>query len=419
MFPVPFNDRQRLQALASYGVLDTASEDAFDALTRIACRTFAVPIALVSLVDSDRQWFKARTGLNASETAREVAFCAHAIVADHTLVVRDAIEDPRFRTNPLVTGAPNVRFYAGAALVTAEGFRLGTFCIIDHAPRPEFCEADIATLEDFARTTMRLLEMRRANQASNAMSHEATAAEDARKDVFALVAHEIRSPIATMIGVTRAIEGRTFGPLSDPRYAVFLTALNETAEQIGEVTDRMLNFARFGSGEIELKEETVGVDRLLDAAVRAAAGVVTPKKIILEVRQAEEGLTLNLDPTLANQMLTNLIANAAKVSPSGGRISLTALSTESGSVAIMVSDNGPGISDTAIAEVSEGRNSVGLPACNTSGGTGLGLPLVRRLVELHGGRLTLKRRMPSGTVATLQFPPYRRFEANSPAARSA
>jgi len=135
MFPKPLDDEYRLDALNSYAVLDTPPEPAFDRVTRSAASLFDVPIAVVSLVDRDRQWFKSCVGLDASETPRGTAFCAHAIMRDSVMVVPDASADPRFADNPLVTGPPGIKFYAGAPLVTAEGFRLGTLCIIDTKPR--------------------------------------------------------------------------------------------------------------------------------------------------------------------------------------------------------------------------------------------------------------------------------------------
>ncbi|OQK36628.1 diguanylate cyclase [Vibrio vulnificus] len=131
----PDNEPQRIADLHSLHILDTAAEERFDRITRIARRLFDVPIALVSLVDEDRQWFKSCIGLNASETPRDISFCGHAILGTDTLIVEDASQDARFADNPLVTGEPHIRFYAGVPLMFEHSSCLGTLCIIDSKPR--------------------------------------------------------------------------------------------------------------------------------------------------------------------------------------------------------------------------------------------------------------------------------------------
>ena len=132
---LPPDERLRLEALRRLLILDTPPEERFDSLTVYAASLFQVPIALVSLVDADRQWFKSRCGLDVTETGRDVSFCGHAILHDELFVVSDALKDPRFSDNHLVTGNPSIRFYAGAPLKLKNGQRPGTFCLIDRKPR--------------------------------------------------------------------------------------------------------------------------------------------------------------------------------------------------------------------------------------------------------------------------------------------
>ncbi|KSB87341.1 hypothetical protein AS593_05340 [Caulobacter vibrioides] len=159
-------ENDRLAALASYRILDTAPEPSFDQLTGFAAELFGAPIALVSLVDENRQWFKSRHGLDVDSTPRELAFCAHALRQEphSVMVVEDATADPRFSANPLVTGAPDIRFYAGAVLSDRDGFNLGTLCVIDTAPRPRPSEDDLDRLKMLADAVVARMERGRAER---------------------------------------------------------------------------------------------------------------------------------------------------------------------------------------------------------------------------------------------------------------
>ena len=144
---LPIDETQRLMSLHSLHILDTPGEDRYDRITRMARRLFDVDICLISLVDANRQWFKSKVGLTACETDRDISFCGHAILHDDVFVISDATADDRFADNPLVTGAPNIRFYAGYPIKGPNGHRIGTLCIIDSKPR-SLAPEDIRTLED-------------------------------------------------------------------------------------------------------------------------------------------------------------------------------------------------------------------------------------------------------------------------------
>src|SRR5712671_3342903 len=173
--PAPTPEKTRLKVLWQYEVLDTVPEEVFDDLTELAARICEAPIAMITLVDEDRQWFKSKIGVTTRETSRDISFCGHAIAQSDLFIVPDATKDQRFEHNPLVTSDPKIRFYAGAPLVTPDGHALGTLCVIDKVPR-ELRPDQRSALRVLARHVMTQLELRR-------RSHELTRVHKERDQI--------------------------------------------------------------------------------------------------------------------------------------------------------------------------------------------------------------------------------------------
>ena len=157
--PLPTNEAERLAALKEYHILDTGTEQSYDDITALTAHICEVPIALISLMDEARQWFKSRVGMEQQQTSREIAFCAYAILQQEPFIIRDATKDRRFIDNPLVTGEPHIRFYAGFPLINPEGLALGTLCVIDRQPRRLSAE-QLKAMQALSRQVMALLELR-------------------------------------------------------------------------------------------------------------------------------------------------------------------------------------------------------------------------------------------------------------------
>ncbi len=200
--PLPDKEAHRIETLLQYKILDTPPEAAFDDLTRLASYICQTPIALISLIDTNRQWFKSNVGLDALETHRDFAFCAHAILQPDVLVVPDATDDERFATNPLVTSDPNIRFYAGVPLTNSEGYTLGTLCVLDYVPR-ELTPDQIEALRTLGRQVIKQLELRRNLANLVLVTNKGKQAQRVRKQFFKKIAagFGLASAILVLIGV--------------------------------------------------------------------------------------------------------------------------------------------------------------------------------------------------------------------------
>jgi len=378
----PVDESQRLQTLQDYGILDTEGEQAFDDLTALATELCGVPIALISLVDADRQWFKSRIGLEDCETPRSVSFCGHAILNDGVFVVEDAHQDPRFSGNPLVTGGPHIRFYAGAPLTSPSGYRIGTLCVLDHEPRQ--LDADqLSNLEALARQAVALLELRR-------KSAQLERRDERRSHLFSVVSHDLRTEFTGLLGYIGMLADDLDDGVPDP-VRVHATRARARARDALRVGEELLAWARAELGSLQFR---------LARCVEMLRPLADEKEITL-VEDYDEALRLCADDTLLTSMIRNLLANAIKFSPAGEPVELTSR-REKDQVVITIQDRGQGMGRDQIEALE--RGDVLETTLGTAGerGTGLGLLTTRQFAQRHGGSLRLIT--DGGTRAVLRLP---------------
>ncbi|WP_207462853.1 PAS domain S-box protein [Azospirillum sp. SYSU D00513] len=305
--PKPDNELARLEKLRSYGILDTPADIFFNGLTTLGARHFDVPICLVSLVDEGRQWFKSHHGLTIDQTPRRLSFCAHAILRNDVMVVTDATLDERFAENDLVTGAPRIRFYAGAPIKTSDGFCLGTFCIIDRIPRSNFDERAAQDLKEFANLVIQQMETGAAKVILERIAGEREDALHRQQESVRLleaILESVKDPIfvkdvegryitvntvsAGILGLSPdEVIGRTDEDLFPPEIAAHLSRLDrQVIETTLPVTEQQ-SLLDFSTGE-PLTFETVKTP--LRGAGGAVIGLVGIARDVTDRRRAEQAL---------------------------------------------------------------------------------------------------------------------------------
>lgn len=371
--PIPEDDRQRLAALLELGILDTPAEARFDRITRIARDLFGVPIALISLVDERRQWFKAASGLDSRETPRSISFCGHAILGADALVVEDALEDPRFADNPLVTGEPRVRFYAGMPLRAHSGWKLGTLCLIDRTPR-RFGSEDVRRLADLAAWAE--------SELNRSAAVEAATAE--MRDTFVrLVSHELRTPVTSILGALDLIHAG----VAEGAEADSLTSIaREGAGRLSRVVHDIVEIAQFDAGHQKFAVAAVELAPLAAAATVACEAAAFQSGIRL-AREIPPDLVVQADARRLARILGILLDNALRFSPAGGSVVVAAQRLDQDRARLSVSDSGPGIPAAHVPRLFRPFVQADAADNRHHGGVGLGLAISQRLAAAMDARL--------------------------------
>ena len=382
----------RIAELMRLEVLDSEDEAVFDELTELASTTCGTSISLISLIDTDRQWFKSRVGLEARETPRNIAFCSHAILQPNIFEVQDTLKDKRFFDNLLVTSNPNIRFYAGAPLITEQGLPLGTLCVIDQQPKV-LTDQQKRALSILANQVIGQLELRLKYKQLSRIESE-------REKIYAVMGHDLRAPFNGVIGLARILNASS-AKLSREKIQSMAANILESTLQVFQVIDELMQWTQQRLGNIKSVKE---VCRLYDMVIET----VNLVSVELQLKQLQCDMTVDesvevlADAAIVKTILRNTITNAIKYSKKGGSIKIDA-SVNNSVVIISITDEGNGI-PPAIAEnlfkdtVESQIDTEGIK------GSGIGLSLCAELIATQQGKIWIDQSYQKGAKISFSLP---------------
>lgn len=397
--PIPENEKERLKILQDYKILDTPPCSKFDDLTYLASSICETPIALVSLVDENRQWFKSSYGLDSTETPRDISFCGHAICEKDLFVVNDSLQDPRFFDNPFVTEEPFVRFYAGAQLISPEGAHLGTLCVIDNKPRKlnEIQSNALCVLAHQVMTQLELtrshshlsqqfFELKRATETiyeqQALLTHRSQLAE--LGEVAAGIGHEINNPLAIVAGNANVLiqKLKNEGKISTEHLQKGLEKIVTASFRITGIIKTLKSLSRDGSNDpitsVDLKQAFKDVRSLLHKKLALS-------RVSISWPSNTSSFALGREPHIL-QILTNLMGNASDaVSSLDEKWIRIEVKTFNDQIRISVIDSGKGLPDKIAQKIMNPFFTTKAPG----EGTGLGLSISLKLAQAQGGKLYL------------------------------
>lgn len=390
----PDNTR-RLAALRSYGLLDTPRSAEFDEIVELVSALCDVPMSLISLVDEDRQWFLAETGIGIRSTPVPASICAHAILQDDFFEISDLTRDDRFSDNPFVTDAPNLRFYAGALLRSADGLPLGTLCALDVTER-KFTPHQRQIVQVLARRVSAEFELRRHGRQLVDLADTLDRTLRDREAVVDVVAHDMRSPLST---VTLTADMLERGLLAD-RQDVLAERLFLSSRQMHRLVDDLLDFSSMRDGVLSNRSRVVDIGSLLAAAVELTRVTATAKDVTVALSVDAEIGAARWDADRLTQVILNLVGNALKFTPAGRKVTVSAIA-EGANIVLHVVDTGEGIAAEQISTLFEPfvQGDAG-----DVRGVGLGMALVKGIVESHAGTISVSSTLGAGTDICMVLP---------------
>lgn len=380
---LPQNEKQRLQALDSYQIMDSLPEEDFDELTKMASQICGTPIALITLLDSSRQWFKSKLGIDVQQTPRAHAFCAHTII-DPTgvMVVSNAREDQRFAENPLVTGDPNIAFYAGISLLTPEGMALGSLCVIDTVPR-KLNEQQIWSLKVLAKQVIAQMELRKKLLLLCETNRRLAETNQFMQQFATTAAHDIKNPLTT-ISMSAELLTRHLENSGDKKgHNLALVCLNGI-KALRKLINEMLDYS-IRPEILTAQHETIELGSFLRKTVSMLS---IPENV--QISYPEAKIEISTSAIALQQIMINLLTNSVRYNDKQTCLIQIDCVVIDDLANITVRDNGIGIRKEELERIFQRNVTLNTSDRFAQSGTGIGLATVKLLVEKLGGEISVQ-----------------------------
>ncbi len=411
----PEDELSRLKDLYEYDVLDTEAEKSFDDLTQLASDICETPISLISLIDPNRQWFKSKYGLDVDETNREIAFCSHAILENQVFEVQNALEDSRFHDNPLVTSNPNIRFYAGAPLITPRGNAIGTLCVISDKPK-KLSRKQINALKILSKEVIAQLELRlnnkklvvalekqkEQNKELEKLKKEADTANNLKSKFLAHMTHELRTPLHGILNLAEF--GRSESTITEKDNA--LTSVLNSAHYLSNIINDILDISKIESGQLEIEHIDFSPSEIINDVVKPQSQQASAKGIKLNLsKDPSMAEVVKGDPVRISQILNNLCSNAIKFTHNGQvdiKVSVKKSTQNTQTLLFEIIDSGIGINKNVQHKLFKEFQQADISTSRKYGGTGLGLSICAQLSLLMKGVIDFTSTEGEGSRFTYQ-----------------
>lgn len=390
--PLHPSESARLQALKNLEILDSVDEAAFDEITLLASTICGTSISLVSLVDLDRQWFKSRVGLDAAETGRDIAFCSHAILQEEVFEIQDASTDIRFSDNPLVTQDPSIRFYAGAPLVTASGYPIGTLCVIDQGPKKLNDDQTLA-LKTLAKQVISQMELRLQNRQLARMQKE-------QEQVMTMLAHDLRSPFNGILSLSRILHDKA-DTVTPERLQALSSSILESSIKVYQLLDELLQWSRNNMNAVSVNLVPTSVEQVALDTLEFMHDALSYKQINV-THQLEPKLSVLADQALIKTVIRNLLANAIKYSPERSCITVRSAKIND-QVEITITDEGVGVAKDSIPKLFHSHIHSEEGEAGEIG-FGIGLHICQAFIEKQKGQIWLDETHQPGARFVISLP---------------